>query len=481
MDLAEAGRTLLQRWAHNPVLFARQVFGADPWAKQCEVLQAVDEHPYVATRSGHKVGKSWVDAAVAHWWVCTRPGGLAVFTAPAGHQVENVLWPEFRRLYEVAARRGYHLGGHLYDDYHKGLRYADGRNVRGLTTRDPEAFAGISAPNLLLIVDEASGFPQKIFDAVFGNSTGGGHLLLTGNPTRTSGTFFDAFHSKRAAWKNIRVSSRETPNFTPGARRIQGLASPEGVAQLEAHFGVGSPVLEVRVEGNFPRGGICCVVSLGQVEDAENRWLDHQNEPPPDEPLYVGLDCGREGDDQTVAVPRRGHRALAVLDGLPKGDGPDTAGRVMQALHSCKINGRELVRPAEKPIINVDVIGVGTSVFDALKRRDDCVAVPVNGSSSPTVEPPPGTPGYHNLRAQLHFETSHWLSNAGEIPQHSLLQGDLLAPEYFFDSNGRFQVEEKKQIKSKLGRSPDHGDALALSIFEGDNSLETWARAWSAV
>jgi len=462
---------LLKRWTHDPCLFAKEALGVELWDRQQEALGALASNDFVSVRSGHKVGKSRMDATAALWWVCTRPSARVVFTAPAGHQVDSILWPELRKLYEMAARRGCPLGGRLYDDYHKGLRFRDGREIFGLTTRDAEAFAGISSPSLFFVVDEASGFPEKIFDSVFGNSTGGGKVLLTGNPTRISGTFFDTFHSKRGAWKGLRISSRETPNFKPGAKRIPGLASPEGVAKLEAHFGKGSPVLSVRVEGEFPTSGDRTVVSLALIEDAVLRWTENADKALPSEPLVVGLDCGRFGDDPTVAIARRGHRVVAVFDNLPKADGPDTAGLILKRLREHKLNGSPLLGPTEKPKIHVDVIGIGAAVFDSLKRSRDCDAVAVNVSNASDVKPSDGFPGYHNLRTQVHFAAADWLGAGGEIPPHEQLQADLTVPEYSFDSNGRFQVEEKDQIKRRLGRSPNHGDALTLTFGGGSAYL----------
>lgn len=448
-----------ERYKDDPVGFAWDVTGTKLWQRQAEALRAVSEHKFVAVRSGHKVGKSRLDALAALWWVCTRTGARVVFTAPAGHQVEDILWPELRRLYWAAGKSAHPIGGRLYEDYHKGLKLGDGREIIGLTTRDTEAFGGISAPELLFIVDEASGFPEKIFEAVFGNSMGGGKVLLTGNPTRPSGTFFDAFHSKRHAWHGMRISSRETPNFTEGAERIPGLASPEGVAQLEEHYGKGSPILDIRVEGNFPRQGACSVVALALVEDAASRWMDTRALALPDDPLVVGLDCGRFGDDPSVAALRRGKRAVGMLDGIPKSDGPDLVGHVMKRL----VDEKHL-RAGEKPTLNIDVIGIGSSAYDAARRRDDCIAVAINVGGSPTKKPPGDGPGYKNLRAQMHFEVAEWLTE-GAIPPHQLLQADLTVTEYFFDAHGRIQIEDKDQIKARIGRSPNHGDALGLSIL----------------
>jgi hypothetical protein len=402
-------------------------------------------HEHTALRSGHKVGKSTLDAALALWWVCTRPDARVVFTSSAGHQVENILWPELRKLYQKARAP---IGGRLYDDYHKGLKLPDGREVFGITTRDAEAFAGLSGANLLFIVDEASGFPEPIFNSVFGNMAGGGKVVLTGNPTRTSGTFYDSFHAKRDAWKPLHIRSMDNPNFHGGD--IPGLANPAWVEWAKKQWGVGTPAWDVRVEGNFPRLGENTVCSLAVVEDAGARWEETRGEGL----LHLGVDVGRFGDDPSVIYPRRGQRALTPteLRGL---DGPDVAGEVLKVARALRHDD------TERPRVKVDVIGVGASVFDVLKRSKEVVAVPIDVSSR-AVDPEQ----YANLRAEAWFTLAAWLSGGGAIPADPDLEGELVAPTYSFDGQGRYVIEPKDKIKARLGRSPDHAEGLMLSVVD---------------
>lgn len=442
---SDGARRLLARWRDDSVSFVREVTGTVPWSRQVDAMRAVERHTFTAVRSGHKCGKSRMVAGIALWWLCTRPQARVVFTANAGHQVENILWPELRKLYELSARAGRPIGGRLYDDYHKGLKLPDGREVFGLTTRDTEAFAGISSPNLLFLVDEASGFPEPIFASVIGNLAGGGRVVLTGNPTRTSGTFFDAFHSKRDLWGTVRISSLESPNFHGG--NVPGLATPAWAELARRQWGEGSPAWDVRVLGNFPKGDSDTVITLGLVEDAKAR------EPNADGPLEVGLDCARFGGDETVLVARRGF-ALPLVQSIQPGDGPDTAGRAVHALREAG-----LLRAGERPRVKVDEIGVGASVLDALARMTEVEAVGVNVSRVASDEE-----HYHSLRDELWFAIRSWLADGGALPESERLEADLLAPKYGFDARGRYVVESKDSMKKRLGRSPDWADALALSI-----------------
>lgn len=443
---SEQAQRLLDRWAPDPVLFSQEALGFEPWDLQADAMRAVAEHDHVAVRSGHKIGKSRFDAALALWWFCTRPRARVVFSATAGHQVANILWPELRDLY-LKARAP--LGGRLYDDYHKGLKLSDGREIFGLTTKDSESFAGISSPGLLFIVDEASGFPKPIFDAVFGNMAGGGKVVLTGNPTRTSGVFYDAFHGKRGSWCTKHIPSTAGPNFR--GQNIPGLANPTWLAWARKYWGENTPAWDVRVEGNFPRGGSMNVVALYLIEDAETRWLEVESEG--EAPLVAGLDPARFGDDTSVLAPRRGKKLLDLPEwrGL---DGPNLAGKAREWLLDHRQRG-------EKPRVKVDVIGIGASAYDALRRSSDLEVVPVNSSESAN-----DPEKFANVRAEMHFAVAGWLGEGGAICPSERLAGELAAAEYGFDPRGRYQVEPKARIKERIGRSPDAADALGLSCWD---------------
>lgn len=446
----DAAKALLRRYKDNPVLFCYEVFGFEVWKRQAEAMDAVVEHDFVALRSGHKIGKSRLDAGLALWWSTTRKGGRSIFTAPSGHQVRDILWVEVVDLYETAAKRGKPLGGHLYDDYHKGLKLGNGREVFGLTTRDKESFAGLSG-EVFFVVDEASGFPEPIFESVFGNMTGGGKVLLTGNPTKTNGTFHGAFHGKADAWKRLHVRSTESPNFHGG--NIPHLAGPKFLEFARKQWGEGTPVWNVRIEGEFPDGADNQVIPLSFIDDAKFRYELVEAEGL----LTAGIDPARYGPDNSKMAVRRGKKHLAQIT-LPPGDGPDTAHAAYKELSPFILAG-------EIPDVKVDEIGIGVGVVDAFRKYKDLkgkvnlIAVDARSNALDSEH-------YHRTRDQLWFAAREWLEEGGALLEHDDLEADLGAPTYLFDARGRFLVESKDSIKARLGRSPDDGDAFCLCVYD---------------
>lgn len=473
MAEAEARLTaerLVKRWRGDPACFSREVLGCELWEKQAEVACAVLKHQRVAVRSGHKVGKSRCAAVIALWWCLTRDKARVVLTAPSGHQIRNILWTEVQDLYHHAKVP---LGGYCSPDPSRGLQLPEGRQILCIATDEAEKLAGLSGSNQLFIVDEASGFPEVLWDPINGNRAGGGQILALSNPTQTSGTFYDAFHSKRHLWHGIRIASTESPNFVAGKVLVPGLAYREWVCEmLEEHAGIrleptvsaeeilaalesvgdASLFINVRIKGQFPSQSENSVIALRQVELARERF----EFAPEHGRLNLGIDVARYGDDESVIAPRRGAKILPLIamHGL---DGPGLADRVIALL-------AQLRREGERPLLKVDVIGIGASCFDSLRQKADAFAfevTPVNVAEASQIPEK-----YRNLRAQLHFATRTFLLEGGALPPDERLHSELVATRYSLDERGRYVVERKEEIKVRLRRSPDRADAVMLAIYE---------------
>jgi hypothetical protein len=58
---------------------------------------------------------------------------------------------------------------------------------------------------------------------------------------------------------------------------------------------------------------------------------------------------------------------------------------------------------------------------------------------------------------------AEWVKRGGALPNDPELAKELTTPTYTHQ-NGKLRLEEKEQIKKRLGFSPDKGDALALTF-----------------
>lgn len=189
------------------------------------------------------------------------------------------------------------------------------------------------------------------------------------------------------------------------------------------------------------------------IEIAQKRWRET---PRPDLPLTaLGVDVARGGDDKTAIALRYGAWFAPVITypGSQTPNGPMVAGLVLKE------------RTHDEVDINVDVIGVGASVYDAIRGQISRVTG-VNFSEHSDAKDRSGKLGFVNVRAEAYWKLREALDpDYGAdiaLPDDSELKSDLCAPRWSLKTNG-IQVESKEEIIKRLGRSPDKGDAVALA------------------
>ena len=145
---------------------------------------------------------------------------LVITTAPSERQVKNTIWREIRDIWE---RNKELIGGKLTQTR---LELSNKRFAYGFSTNTAERFQGFHNENVLIIVDEASGVREFVYDAIIGLMTSrNAKILLIGNPSSLAGTFYDAFHKNRKHWKTIHIAAQDTPNFqrtTSPSRSVRG-------------------------------------------------------------------------------------------------------------------------------------------------------------------------------------------------------------------------------------------------------------------
>jgi len=460
-DAAKRNVAPFAKYLHDPVGFARHELAQRLWWRQEELLTAVDQHQLVMVASGQKTGKTRAFGGILPlWWMATRVRGKVLLTSGNADQVKLQLWAE---LSDVCASTGIldRIGGHLNRDPSRGLILADGRMIVGLTARDKERMAGYSGDELLVIVDEASGFDDDLWKAIRGNLLGGAHAVAGGNPTRTTGWHYGYFTTSKSEAYTIRMSSRETPNYVEGRKVIPGLAERSAVDKIIREYGEGSAEVQIRVDGQHATQSSNSVVHVGPLEAAVKRWSEQLWREAPGR-LTIGVDVARFGDDDSVAQPRRGLVAgpNVVVHGI---DTVDLTGRVLTMAREL----RRMERTSwELPLVNVDVSGLGAGVFDQLARHRDLVEVCAADSSVNANE----RDKHHRYRDEMWWSIREWLAEGAALPPDPKRDEELLAPTYGFDAEGRTLVESKDAVKKRLKRSPDRGDALGLSIARGQSA-----------
>jgi phage terminase large subunit len=465
VELAENAPKLLEpfdriaRWRDDPVVFAEEAFGLRVWSRQQEVLRAVRDHERVAVRGGRKISKTLNIAVIAYWWMVRElPDSNVIIMSASGRQISHFIWPEIKKLWGLAIRtapskESFRLSNEPNTLPDTGVEFPNGKII-GFSTDEQEKAQGASGVNTLYILDEATGIEEIIHEAIEGNLAGGGRIIMFANPTRTTGTFFDAFDGDSDLWHPIHISSEESPNVTGKEPPIPGLATRDWIEARKRKWGEHSPRYRIHVKGEFPDGSTDTVVPPNLLKASFDRWSPAAWENA-EGPLVLGVDVARKGDDNSVVTPVRGliMGAPRIVHGF---DNVEVAELVARAV-------RDLRRPGEIVSVRVDAIGVGAGVFDILNRLDGLDVIEVQAGGKPADD------DYGNVRDELWFGIRAFVERGGALHPSDNLREELGAVCYRVDQRtGKVRVEGKDDLKARLDRSPDESDALALAVLRAD-------------
>ena len=432
-------REFLTRYVNDPVGFVTEVRKVTPDDWQKEFLNAIVQgERRISVRSSHGVGKSTAASWAILWHILFRFPQKTLVTAPTSGQLFDALFAELKtwitelpsilsELLEVKSDR-------------VTLKSAPSESFISCRTsraENPEALQGAHSKFVLLVADEASGVAEQVFEAAAGSMSGESAVtVLLGNPTRTSGLFFDSHNRSKDQWWTRKVSAHDSPRV-----------SESFIEEMEARYGPESNAFRIRVLGEFPRSDDDTVIALDLVESAQNRDIEVSA----DSPIIWGVDVSRFGQDLSVLCRRQG-RKVEALKTWRQLDLMQLTGAIVAEYES------QLPRTQPSQIC-VDSIGVGGGVVDRLIELG-LPAIGINTAESPSTK---GT--YLNLRAELWWQIKAWLELRDcQMPKDDLLLAELVSPKYKFTSSGKLQLESKDDMRKRGLASPDRADALALTF-----------------
>jgi len=165
------------------------------------------------------------------------------------------------------------------------------------------------------------------------------------------------------------------------------------------------------------------------------------------QPLIIGVDPARFGDDRTAIVLRQG-RVVFEPYVLQNKSTTEVAGFVTQ-----------LVLGLDRKVsaIHVDEGGLGAGVVDQLAEQFDMVYGIQFGSKSGLIEAA-------NKRSEMWLNMKDWFSMNVSIPNDPALKTDICSLQYKYNPLGQYVLERKEDAKKRGVKSPDIGDGLALTF-----------------
>ncbi len=459
--LAFERKRLAERWASDPVAWVNDciVFpeGEGLAEYQAEELATLGKDHRVAVRGPRGSGKT-MPAALAFWWFATTRELMGVdwkipSTAGSWHQVQLYLWPEihkwFRRINWQQVGLAKPSKGRQLLTYHFKGNYGEGF---GRATDDPDLIEGAHASHMLVIIDEGKSVPDGIWDAVEGffANPGDHYAFALSTPGAAVGRFHDISMQRPGYedWTPIRV----TIDQAIAAGRVTQSWADQRLKQ----WGEESMPYRTHVLAEFA-GEEDGVIPMAWIEAAMGRKCEHDEH----EPDVLAADIADTGTDRTV-IAHRDTWCLYDLEMFSKGDTMDHADKILN-------------RANRDSRIVIDSIGVGAGTLAAVKRKHKAVGFVASEKAKRLDRT--GTFGFANKRAAAWWNLRELLDpQLGEpvtLPDNAELLGDLSAPTWREMAGGKILVESKDDIRKRLGRSTDMGDAVVMAYWDETKKVRT--------
>lgn len=433
---------IIRKCARSRLYFVRHVLGVEEIEEwQEETLKALDNgETKISIRSGHGVGKTALCSWLAVHFLLFRNDVKVIVTSPSFKQMNDGLIPEVQKW---LAKAPDWMVSNVESISDRIVRLPNGRNnfisFRTARKENPEALAGVHASHVLIIVDEASGVDEVVYETGQGAlSTKGAIAVLIGNPTKPSGFFYKTQTSLSDLWWTRHVSCLDSSRV-----------SEEYIASQRRTYGEDSREFAVRVLGEFPESGADAVIPRSFVESAVGRDIEIK-----DNPLVWGIDPGRGGDPSGF-VSRSDNAILEVAE--------LRFDNVMRLVGWVKTKWDALPTSKRPEQIYVDSIGLGAGVYDRLDELGLPV-MSVNVSESAAM-----SERYMRLRAEIWYKARSWFeafnvhipSNLDKLEE---FVEELVMVEQKVLSSGKVDIESKEQMRRRGIKSPNLADAFVITF-----------------
>lgn len=391
--------------------------------------------------SGHGIGKTWIVARLALWFLYSFYPAKVITTAPTWPQVEKLLWTEIANAYNKSK---FPLGGRLLQT---DLKIEEDWFATGISTsakvseRDFGAskFQGFHSPNLLVILDEGPGVEHSIWTAVETLITGENNKIIAiGNPTSPSGDFFNA--CKSPLWHKLEVSCFDHPNVKENRIVVPGAVTREWIDERREEWGEGTPLWDAKVLGHFPTEGSDTLIPLAWAEACINLPLSDEGD------RRLGIDVARYGDDKTVFTMIWG-AIVKPQEAVNKKDTNYTTGRAITLNNEDRFD-----------CIGVDDTGVGGGVTDGLE--DSGLDVDAVNFGANAIE----EDKFENRKAELFWILREDIRDKKiSLPDDKELINQLCSIKFSYTRKGKIKIESKDEMKKRGFKSPDKADSLAIA------------------
>ncbi len=445
----------LSYYIDRPVEFAEDILKVIPTSDQKKVMNDVAKHSRVSVKSGHGVGKSALESWIIWWYISTRPYPKILCTAPTKHQLHDILWAEVSKWKRNSKGLDKEFEWTSEKIYLKGAQEEWFAIAR--TSNKPDALQGTHAEHVLIIIDEASGVPDIVFEPVLGSlSTKDAKLLMCGNPTQLSGFFYDSHTSKASMYQRHTIDGSKSERV-----------DKEYVAMIIEMFGINSDVYRVRVAGEFPKANPDSFIGRDIIRTNNNIKLENIYS------IDLGVDVARFGDDESVVAESYNKNTIPKLHTFKHNDTMKLTGQIVNIIKGLNIKYSSIVIK-----VKIDCDGLGVGVYDRLREvisqanlKAQAIECHFGGKGGKVNQNEPieykNSTGlmWGNIRSKFKHEQLVIINDEELINQ-------LSNRKYFIESDGTIRLERKEDMKKRGVHSPDRADAVGLALYEPTSKVQ---------
>lgn len=525
LRITDADRKLMQSWKDDWVKFAWDVMQVRPSEWQQEGLHMIQHNKRTSFCSATSMGKDWLGSLASWCFLLLTPEfdangilqtSLVINTGPSAAQVNTIMMGELKsKFYGSALPKLVKAGLWDFKLTQKGVHFnippgmEDNPEFGNYAKWSLEAFkgdeynterwTGYHSDNIMVVVTEASGIPPLIYEGIEGCLQNNSRLVLLHNPNFSQGEAYESM--KDPQYKSKRIPAFESDNYKLGEKMYKGIITPEEYQkqrypgqldydwvkdrinkkgwtikigekevdkskhdfEFEGKFYRPSRVCKIKILAVHPESSDENLIPLSWIEAAQDRWLEATK------PVMKGIrgaDIAGVGVDTTVFVDRYEDYVDDIETVVPMDPLTtlmEIAGRINKDAHLFEA-------------IMIDSIGEGSGTFAACREAGlSNVHFFKNSAGAKGLTDFTKTIKFGNARAHTHWAMRDWLNpqfgSKAMLPPDDELKAQLAEIRYKYDRHGVLWIEDKLEIKKRLGVSTDKSDALAQTFGDVDRMI----------
>lgn len=436
----------------------------DPMKAIADALVASED---CAVESATGTGKSFFAAVILLWFIACWEGAAVFSFAPKEDQLRLYIWMELRKLWP---RFRVHFPTAVLNDLELLIRGSGQRDwgawgyAVGVKAGEESATGaqGMHRPHMMLIYEETPGIRMPVIVAGENTCTAPHNIrLFLGNPDNQQ----DALHQVASSpgVTPIRISGLDHPNVVTGKDLIPGAVSRKSIFRREKKYGADHRLFQSRARGISPTEASDALIKSVWVRACQKQYND----------LKFRVGAPAWGVD--VANSEGGDK-----DGVARGLGACLLEVTSKPCPDANILGAHIVTEMKateggnQRRIAFDAGGPGAGAVNEAKRLGypRVHALYFGAKAWPTMDEDEdvetgqrrvtNAEKFRNLRAQMYWQFAMDAKHRRiALPPDPELERDLIAVTWF-TKDGVIQMESKEEVRERLGRSTNKGDAAVM-------------------